>query len=180
MSANEMVEGKVVQVAGPAVDCEFPEGRIPLIYTAIRVTSEGFDVPQPIDIICEAEQHIGEGRVRTIALQPTEGLVRGMKAISLGRPVEVPVGPETLGRVLNVIGQPVDEMGPVNAKIHYPDSPAVALVRGPIDAPRNVRDRHQGDRPARALPARRQDRPVRRRRRGQDRHHHGAHQQHRP
>ncbi len=66
------------------------------------------------------EQHIGEGRVRTIALQPTEGLVRGMKAISLGHPVEVPVGPETLGRVLNVIGQPVDEMGPVNAKLHYP------------------------------------------------------------
>jgi F0F1-type ATP synthase beta subunit len=63
-----------------------------------------------------SEQHIGEGRVRTIALQPTEGLVRGMKAISLGHPVTVPVGKETLGRVLNVIGQPVDEMGPVNAK----------------------------------------------------------------
>ena len=76
--------------------------------------------PIPIDIICEVQQHIGEGRVRTIALQPTEGLVRGMKAISLGHPVEVPVGPETLGRVLNVIGQPVDEMGPVNAKKHYP------------------------------------------------------------
>jgi F-type H+-transporting ATPase subunit beta len=66
------------------------------------------------------QQHIGEGRVRTVALQPTEGLVRGMQAISLGHPVEVPVGPETLGRVLNVIGQPVDEMGPVNAKLHYP------------------------------------------------------------
>jgi F-type H+-transporting ATPase subunit beta len=115
-----MVTGKVVQVSGPAVDCEFPEGQIPLIYTAIRITSEGFDAPDPIDIVCEVEQHIGEGRVRTIALQPTEGLVRGMKAISLGRPVEVPVGPETLGRVLNVIGQPVDEMGPVNTKLHYP------------------------------------------------------------
>jgi len=112
--------GKVVQVAGPAVDCEFPEGHIPIIYTAIRITSEGFDVPQPIDIICEVQQHIGEGRVRTIALQPTEGLVRGMKALSLGCPVEVPVGPETLGRVLNVIGQPVDEMGPVEAKTFFP------------------------------------------------------------
>src|ERR1051325_1048456 len=120
MSSNGMVEGKVVQVAGPAVDCEFPEGKIPLVYTAIRITSEGFDVPSPIDIICEAQQHIGEGRVRTIALQPTEGLVRGMKAESLGRPVEVPVGKETLGRVLNVIGQPVDKMGPVNAKKFYP------------------------------------------------------------
>src|ERR1022692_3473449 len=119
-TTNAFLTGKVVQVSGPAVDCEFPEGHIPLIYTAIRVTSEGFKVPQPIDIICEVEQHIGEGRVRTVALQPTEGLVRGMQAISLGHPVEVPVGPETLGRVLNVIGQPVDEMGPVNAKLHYP------------------------------------------------------------
>ncbi len=118
-STNGLVIGKVVQVAGPAVDCEFPEGHIPLVYTAIRITSEGFDVPEPIDIICETQQHIGEGRVRTIALQPTEGLVRGMQAISLGHPVEVPVGPETLGRVLNVLGQPVDQMGPVEAKKHY-------------------------------------------------------------
>src|SRR5881394_3630294 len=112
--------GKVVQVSGPAVDCEYPEGQIPLVHTAIRIVSEGFEVPTPIDIICEVQQHIGEGRVRTIALQPTEGLVRGMKAISLGHPVMVPVGPATLGRVLNVIGEPVDERGPVNAKLHYP------------------------------------------------------------
>ncbi len=120
MASKELVVGKVVQVSGPAVDCEFPEGKIPVVYTAIRVTSEGFEVPTPIDIICEVQQHIGEGRVRTIALQPTDGLVRGMQAISLGRPVEVPVGPETLGRVLNVIGQPVDEMGPVEAKTFFP------------------------------------------------------------
>jgi len=119
-TSDGTVIGKVVQVAGPAVDCEFPEGQIPLIYTAIRVVSEGFEAPQPIDIICEVEQHIGEGRVRTVALQHTEGLVRGMKAISLGRPVEVPVGKETLGRVLNVIGEPVDKMGPVNAHEFYP------------------------------------------------------------
>src|SRR5581483_8845810 len=118
-NTNSQVVGTVVQVAGPAVDCQFPEGQIPLVYTAIRITSEGFDVPQPIDIICEAQPHTGEGRVRTIALQPTEGLVRGRKALSLGHPVEVPVGPETLGRVLNVIGQPVDEMGPVQAKAFY-------------------------------------------------------------
>jgi F-type H+-transporting ATPase subunit beta len=110
----------VVQVSGPAVDCEFPEGQIPLVHTAIRITSEGYEGPSPIDIICEVEQHIGQGRVRTIALQPTEGLVRGMKAISLGHPVMVPVGPATLGRVLNVIGEPVDERGPVDAAKHYP------------------------------------------------------------
>src|SRR5580698_4858688 len=117
---NGNAVGKVVQVSGPAVDCQFPEGYIPLVYTAIRITSEGFDVPSPIDIICEVEQHIGEGRVRTIALQPTEGLVRGMQALSLGHPVEVPVGNETLGRVMNVIGEPVDKMGPINAKKFYP------------------------------------------------------------
>jgi F-type H+-transporting ATPase subunit beta len=119
-TSTATVVGKVVQVSGPAVDCEFPEGQIPLVHTAIRITSEGFEGPSPIDIICEVEQHIGEGRVRTIALQPTEGLVRGMKAISLGHPVEVPVGPATLGRVLNVIGEPVDERGPVNAAKKYP------------------------------------------------------------
>ena len=119
-TTNGHVIGKVVQVAGPAVDCQFPEGQIPPVYTAIQVTSQGFDVPEPIDIILETQQHIGEGRVRTVALQPTEGLVRGMQAISLGHPVQVPVGPETLGRVLNVLGQPVDEMGPVEAKKFYP------------------------------------------------------------
>jgi len=114
------VIGRVIQVAGPAVDVQFPEGKIPVIYTAIRITSEGFRVPQPIDIITEVAQHLGEGRVRTIALQPTEGLVRGMKAESLGRPVMMPVGPETLGRVLNVVGQPVDRLGPVAARKYYP------------------------------------------------------------
>src|SRR6202790_5478947 len=112
--------GKVIQVAGPAVDVEFPEGQIPVIRTAIRITSEGFNVPDPINIICEVAQHIGESRVRTIALQPTDGLVRGMHVENLNRPVTVPVGKETLGRVLNVIGEPVDNMGPVNTKEHWP------------------------------------------------------------
>src|SRR6266545_103079 len=117
---TEVVVGRVVQIAGPAVDCQFPEGHIPALHTAIRITSEGFDVPNPMNIICEAQQHIGEGRVRTIALQPTEGMVRGMKAESLGRPVTVPVGKQTLGRVMNVIGQPVDKMGPIEASAFYP------------------------------------------------------------
>src|SRR5215470_5361591 len=115
-----MTEGKVIQVAGPAVDVEFPEGQIPVIRNAVRISSNGFQVPEPIDIICEVAQHIGEGRVRTIALQPTEGLVRGMPATSLDEPVSVPVGKVTLGRVLNVIGSPVDKMGPVNSAKHYP------------------------------------------------------------
>jgi F-type H+-transporting ATPase subunit beta len=119
-ATNAEVVGTVVQIAGPAIDCQFPEGQIPEVHTAIRITSEGFDVPEPIDIICETQQHIGEGRIRTVAMQPTEGLVRGMKAISLGGPISVPVGPQTLGRVLNVLGQPVDNMGPVSTTKTYP------------------------------------------------------------
>ncbi len=120
MATTDNVIGRVIQVAGPAVDIQFPEGHIPVIYTAIRITSEGFNVPAPVDIIAEVAQHIGEGRVRTIALQPTDGLVRGMKAESLGEPVTVPVGRETLGRVLNVVGEPVDHMGPVKTAQRYP------------------------------------------------------------
>ena len=114
------VTGKVIQVAGPAVDIQFPEGQVPIILTAIRIVSDGFDVPEPIDIVCEVAQHLGEGRVRPVAMKPTDGLVRGMKAISLGGPITVPVGKETLGRVLNVLGEPVDKMGPVNAAVRYP------------------------------------------------------------
>jgi len=119
-ATNTQVVGKVVQVAGPAVDIQFPEGQVPVIYTAVRITSDGFDTPQPIDVTAEVMQHLGEGRVRTVALQPTEGLVRGMKAVSLGEPITMPVGKQTLGRVLNVLGQPVDEMGPVNTEKRYP------------------------------------------------------------
>src|SRR5712692_2816544 len=114
------VEGRVIQISGPAVDIQFPEGEIPVINTAVHITSEGFEGPTPIDVMTEVAQHIGEGRVRTIALQPTDGMVRGMKAVSLGHPVEVPVGNQTLGRVLNVIGEPVDNMGPVKTEQKWP------------------------------------------------------------
>ncbi|MBN9657903.1 MAG: F0F1 ATP synthase subunit beta [Acidobacteria bacterium] len=119
-AAQQEVLGKVIQVAGPAVDVQFPEGQIPVIYTAVRITSEGFDVPEPIDIMVEVMQHTGEGRVRCVALQPTDGLVRGMKAISTGAPITVPVGKQTLGRVLNVLGEPVDQQGPVSTEKRFP------------------------------------------------------------
>ncbi|HEY6308578.1 MAG TPA: F0F1 ATP synthase subunit beta [Candidatus Angelobacter sp.] len=105
--------GKVVQISGPAVDVQFSEGHLPPIYQALRVTSEGFNVPSPVDVILEVQQHLGEGRVRTIAMQATDGMVRGMKAIDEGGPISVPVGKGTLGRVINVIGEPVDNLGPV-------------------------------------------------------------------
>src|ERR1044072_6903410 len=112
--------GKVVQIIGPVLDVEFEGGYLPPIYTALRITSEGFDVPDPIDIIAEVEQHLGEGRVRTVSMQPTEGIVRGMVATDTGGGITVPVGETTVGRVLNVIGQPVDNLGPVNSEQRYP------------------------------------------------------------
>ncbi len=112
--------GRVVQVIGPVVDVAFPDKDLPPIYTAIRVTSEGFDVPVPIDIMLEVEQHIGDFKVRCVSMHPTDGVARGMKAISLGKPIEVPVGEGTLGRVMNVIGQPVDHLGPIKATRWYP------------------------------------------------------------
>jgi len=121
--------GRVSQVIGPAVDVEFDEGKQPSIHQALHITSKGFDVPSPIDVIVEVQQHLGEGRVRTIALQPTEGMVRGMPAEDLGGPVSIPVGKATLGRVINVIGEPVDKMGPIDAKRRDPiHRPAPALV----------------------------------------------------
>jgi F-type H+-transporting ATPase subunit beta len=105
--------GKVVQVIGPVVDVLFKECELPQIYTAIRITGEGFDQPTRINIVVEVEQHIGENKVRCVAMHPTDGLARGMKAVSLGTPIEVPVGEGTLGRIVNVIGEPVDHMGPV-------------------------------------------------------------------
>jgi len=112
--------GKVVQIIGPVVDIEFKDCELPEIYNAIRVTSEGFDTPYPVDIIVEVELHIGGDKVRCVAMQPTDGLSRGMKAYDLDAPITVPVGEETLGRVINVLGEPIDYLGPINAKKHYP------------------------------------------------------------
>jgi len=112
--------GKVVQIIGPVLDVEFEGDYLPPIYQALRVTSEGFDVPTAIDVIAEVQQHLGEGRVRTVSMLPTDGMVRGMKAIDTGGPITMPVGEGTLGRVLNVIGEPVDTLGPVKHEQRYP------------------------------------------------------------
>lgn len=115
-----MQEGKVTQIIGPVIDARFPEGHLPEIYNAVRVVGEGFDVPFEINIVAEVQQHLGEGVVRCVAMQPTDGVVRGMKAIDTGEGISVPVGRGTLGRVMNVIGEPVDKMGPVVAEKRYP------------------------------------------------------------
>lgn len=121
--------GKVIAVIGPVVDIEFPEGDLPAIYNAVEVVSDGYDMPEPLRVITEVQFHLGENRVRTVSMNPTDGMVRGMKAIDTGEAIMVPVGRETLGRVINVIGDPVDSKGPLNAKkrlpIHRPDRKSV-------------------------------------------------------
>ncbi len=120
MATDSNKTGHVTEVIGPVVDVEFEEGHLPLIHNAVRIMSEGFDVPEPLDIIAEVEQHLGESRVRCVAMKPSEGIVRGMKALDLGAPISVPVGRGTLGRVLNVLGEPVDKLGPVKSDKRYP------------------------------------------------------------
>src|SRR6266567_4040089 len=112
--------GKVVQIIGPVVDVEFGEKYLPPIYQALRITSDGFEVPDPIDVIAEVQQHLGEGRVRAVSMLPTDGMVRGMKATDTGGPITVPVGEGTLGRVMNVIGDPVDNLGQIPHQQRYP------------------------------------------------------------
>jgi len=118
--ATETKVGKVVQIIGPVVDIEFAGGHLPAIYNAVRITSDAGS--QKIDVICEVEQHLGENRVRTVAMKPTDGMQRGMQAIDTGAPITMPVGAATLGRVMNVLGEPVD----------YPDRPVESTERWSI------------------------------------------------
>ena len=117
--ANENV-GKVVAVIGPVLDIEFPEGKLPAIYNAVRIQDDGKETGEPIDVIAEVAQQLGESVARCVSMKPTDGMVRGMKAVDLGAPISVPVGKETLGRILNVIGDEVDGLGPVKSKERWP------------------------------------------------------------
>jgi F-type H+-transporting ATPase subunit beta len=119
MPEKYVATGHIVQIIGPVLDVQFEEGHLPSIFNAVRITSEGFNVPEPIDVTAEVQQHLGEGRVRAIAMEPTEGLVRGMKAYDTGTGISVPVGRPTLGRVMNVLGKPVDQLGPLTSKTNY-------------------------------------------------------------
>ncbi len=114
--------GHVVQVIGPVIDVEFERNQLPEIYNAIRVVSDEVEGQERLDVTAEVQQHLGEKRVRAVAMKPTDGMQRGMKAIDLGEPISMPVGPETLGRVLNVLGEPVD----------FPDRPVATQERWPI------------------------------------------------
>jgi len=112
-------KGRVLQVIGPVVDVEFPTGDLPEIYTALKVTNPAIN-DKPDNLTIEVAQFLGERTVRCIAMDTTDGLSRGLPVTNTGKPIMVPVGKECLGRILNVVGEPVDEAGPVNAKTFYP------------------------------------------------------------
>lgn len=115
-----MSTGKIIQVIGPVVDVEFPVGKLPAIYNAVNIKKSDSAKAERKEIVAEVAYHLGENTVRTIAMEPTEGLTRGLEVVDTGGPISVPVGREVLGRIINVIGEPVDKMGPVNAKERYP------------------------------------------------------------
>ena len=113
-----MSTGKIVQIIGPVVDVEFPPDRLPAIYNALKIRRGSNGDSE--EITAEVAQHLGESTVRAVAMQPTDGLVRGTEAEDTGQPISVPVGREVLGRILNVVGEPVDGLGEVAVQERYP------------------------------------------------------------
>jgi len=118
-SMTSTSSGKIVQVMGPVVDVEFESGDLPEVLTALRATNGAID-DKVDNLVVEVALHLGERTVRCIAMDTTDGLCRGQEVKDTGAPITIPVGPETLGRIMNVIGEPVDERGPINAKMTYP------------------------------------------------------------
>ncbi len=112
-------KGKIIQVIGPVLDVEFENNHLPSIYNAIKIPRTTTEGEEGI-LIAEVQQHLGEDRVRAVAMDSTDGLVRGMEAFDTGEPISVPVGPATLGRLINVIGNPIDSLGEIKAEKRYP------------------------------------------------------------
>jgi len=114
--------GKIAQVIGPVVDVEFPPGKLPAIYNALDVTGRKVEdiFSYSERLVLEVAQHLGESHVRAVALSSTDGLTRGMEVVDTGHPIMIPVGPSTLGRIMNIIGEPVDKQGPLTSDTMYP------------------------------------------------------------
>src|SRR5512146_1152323 len=110
MATTNVQSGRITQVIGPVVDVEFPPGALPEIYTALALTNPAID-GRADNLVVEVAQHLGENTARCVAMDSTDGLVRGMPVRSTGAPISMPVGKEVLGRILNVVGEPVDERG---------------------------------------------------------------------
>ncbi len=164
--------GRVTQVIGAVVDVKF-DSYLPPILNALETDNNGSR------LVLEVAQHLGENSVRCIAMDISEGLVRGQEVVDTGGPISVPVGAGTLGRIMNVVGDPVDEAGPIPMESAPRHPSADAGICRAVDGSADSGHRHQGRRPARPLRQGRQDRPVRRRGRRQDGAHSGAHQQRR-
>ena len=138
--------GRVTQIIGSTFDAEFPEHHLPAIYNAVKITSQHKGVT--LNLTGEVQQHLGGGRVRCVALGSTDGMVRGMDCLDTGAPVKVPVGKATLGRVFNLTGEVIDGRGPIQAEDYWPIHRESPDGDRPLDPDRNLRDGHQGDRPA--------------------------------
>ena len=110
-----MSKGTIKQIIGVVVDLEFADGKLPAIHNAVQIKRQDQST-----LVLEVQLHLGENMVRCVAMDSTDGLTRGMEAQDTGQPITVPVGPEVLGRLMNVIGEPIDEQGPVKTKEHYP------------------------------------------------------------
>jgi len=119
-----MNKGKVIEIIGPVIDVQFEEGKMPAIYNAVEVMKGKNE-----KIICEVALHLGDGKVRCIAMAPTDGLIRGIDAVDTGKPISVPVGKETLGRVMNVVGEPVDEIGEIKTSKRSPIHKSAPLLQ---------------------------------------------------
>jgi len=119
MADSPLHEGRIIEVVGPVVDIEFSDGALPPILNAVRIPRRNIEGVEE-DLIVEVQQHLGEDRVRAVAMDSTEGLVRGMKAYDTGTSIKVPVGPQVLGRLMNVIGKPIDGLGPIETEKFYP------------------------------------------------------------
>jgi F-type H+-transporting ATPase subunit beta len=169
--------GIIRQVMGPVVDVEFPDGRLPDIFTALRTSNPSIDARED-NLTLEVAQHLGENMVRCIAMDTTDGLRPRSRGANTGAPSRCRSAARC-SAASSTCSAPVDELGPLDAEGVQADPPRAARPSSSRARGRDVRDRHQGHRPARAVRPRRQDRPVRRRRRRQDRAHHGAHQQRR-
>jgi len=119
MATQTLGSGKISQVLGPVVDVEFEAGQLPAIFTALKVSNKALGNDEN-NLVLEVAQHLGEGAVRCIAMDGTDGLIRGQAVLNTNKPIQAPVGREVLGRIVNVIGEPIDEMGPVKSTKFYP------------------------------------------------------------
>jgi len=115
-----MAKGRIVQVIGSVVDVEFEPGELPNLYDALKVEREDTDKDSHKELFMEVEGELGNNQVRCLSMGSTDGLYRGMEIENTGAPITVPVGPETLGRIFNVLGKPIDKLGPVKAATHFP------------------------------------------------------------